>query len=233
MNQTMKLILILTFTFMPAVVLSQSARPIGSPNAGTLVNGECLPQDGEGYMQLFRDMDRIWGTNTMITMIQRAASDVSRKYPGKDRLQVEDISAKEGGDIDGHSSHENGLDVDLGYYKANGIEHDPIAKKQMYADPMVINGKVSPNFDVERNWELMKALHRHGDVQKIFVDQTLKNELCRFAKSKNEYASNVNVLRSLRHETNHQDHLHVRLRCPAGAKKCVNQPDPPKGSGCP
>lgn len=97
---------------------------------------------------------------------------------------------------------------------------------------MVIDGKVSANFDIERNWEFMKALHRHRNVQKIFVDSVLKKELCKFSKSKKDYSGNIQVLRSLRHEINHADHLHVRLRCPSNEKKCVNQPDPPAGSGC-
>lgn len=209
------------------------ARPVGKPNDGILIDGECLPQEGEGYMQLFRETERIWGAHPMISMLKETASDISRRYPGRDRLQVEDISAKNGGDIDGHGSHENGLDVDIGYYKANGIEHDPIKTGQTYAPSMVEGNRPSANFDVERNWELVKALHRHGNVQKVFMDQTLKKELCNYAKSKKDYASNINVLRSLRHEENHADHIHVRLRCPATAKKCVNLPDPPPGSGCP
>lgn len=207
--------------------------PIGLPTNGSLLDGDCLPQEGEGYMQLYRDMQRIWATYPMVDMIEKAAADVARRYPGRDRLQVEDISKENGGEVDGHDSHENGLDVDLQYYKADGVEHDPIKKKQYYADPMVVNGKVSSNFDIERNWELMKALHRHGNVQKIFIDEKLKNALCQYAKSKNDYSKNVQVLRSLRHVTNHQDHMHVRLRCPKSATKCVNLPDPPAGSGCP
>lgn len=209
------------------------SRPIGTPNQGLLEDAECLPESGEGYMQLFRDMQRIWGATPMIDMIQKTAADMSRRYPGRDRLQVEDISAENGGDIDGHGSHENGLDVDLGFFKVNGIEHDPRATGQMYAPKMVEGGRPTANFDLERNWELMKTLHRHGNVQKVFIDQVLKNEMCRYAKSKGDYNSNIQVLRSLRHETNHQDHIHVRLRCPANAKKCVNLPDPPAGSGCP
>lgn len=223
----------LIFTFFLSLSAQSQSRPIGSVDAGSLLNGECLPQDGEGYMQLFRDAQRIWGASPMINMIQKSAADISRRYPNCDRMQVEDISAKGGGDIDGHSSHENGLDVDIGYYKKDCVEHDPIKKKQMYADPMVINNRVSPNFDVERNWELMKSLHEHGDVQKIFVDQVLKNEFCRYAKSKGDYQKNIKVLRSMRHVTNHADHMHVRLRCPPNAKQCRNQPEPPAGSGCP
>lgn len=226
------------FPFIPLFMLVTSfafaqAIPIGTPNNGSLVDAHCLPQEGEGYMQLYRDMERIWGTIPMIDMIQKSAADIAEKYPGRDRLQVEDISAKNGGDIEGHGSHENGLDADIGFYKADGVEHDPQAKHQYYADPMVVNGKVSPNFDVERNWELMKAFHRHGNVQKIFMDRVLKKRLCEYARSKGEYSKNIQVLRSFRHETNHQDHMHVRLRCPPGANKCANLPDPPPGSGCP
>jgi penicillin-insensitive murein endopeptidase len=213
-----------------SLVFGQSF-PIGTPNHGSLENAECLPEEGEGYMQLFRDVEHIWGTFPMIDMIEKSAADIAQKYPGRDRLQVEDISAKNGGDIDPHGSHENGQDVDLEFFKANGIEHKPTHNE--YATPMVIDGQLSSNFDAERNWELMKALHRHGNVQKIFVDKVLKAELCRFAKSRNDYANNVQVLRSLRNEENHQDHMHVRLRCPKNAPKCVNLPDPPAGSGCP
>lgn len=223
---------VLLFTLIISAAFGQS-RPVGKPNDGILIDGECLPQEGEGYMQLFRETERIWGTQPMISMLKETASDISRRYPGRDRLQVEDISAKEGGDIDGHGSHENGLDVDIGYFKANGIEHDPKKTGQTYAPSMVEGNRPSANFDVERNWELMKALHRHGKVQKIFMDDVLKKELCNYAKSKKDYASNISVFRSIRHETNHADHIHVRLRCPATAKKCINLPDPPPGSGCP
>ncbi len=90
-------------------------------------------------MQLHRDVDRIWGTTEMIDVIERTAADMSKRFPGRDRLQVEEISAKNGGDIDGHGSHENGLDVDLGYFKANGVEHNPAASGQHWA-PSMVNG---------------------------------------------------------------------------------------------
>lgn len=225
--KTLFLILSLTFTY-----TLFGSEPVGTNDQGSLINGVALPEMGEGYIHMYRESELFWGTSQMINMIEATASDMERKYPGRDRLQVEDLGKKGGGDIDGHASHENGLDVDLGYYKTDGIEHDPILKNQTYADPMVVNGKVSPNFEIERNWELMKTLHRQGDVQKIFIDSLLKKSLCHHAKKIGENSSHLKVLRSLRHEVNHQDHLHVRLRCPREAKKCVNQKEPPKESGC-
>lgn len=225
--KTLLLILILACT--PHLV---KAGPIGFNNEGTLVDAVALPEAGEGYIHMYRESERFWGTSQLIKLIEETAADMESKYPGRDRLQIEDLSQKDGGDITGHASHENGLDADIGYYKTDGIEHDPTLKNQKYANPMVVKAKVIPNFDVERNWELMKSLHRHGDVQKIFVDGLLKKSMCNYAKKMGEYSDNKLVLRSLRHQANHQDHLHVRLRCPKEAKKCKNLPEMPNEIGC-
>ena len=185
MKITFLAISLLTFTFVSSVTaFSQSSKPIGSADNGHLINADCLPKEGVGYMQLFRDVDRIWGTMPLINMIQKAAAEMSQKYPNRDRLQVEEMSQKNGGHIDGHKSHTNGLEADIGYFKADGVEHDPLKKNQYYADPMAVKGVVSANFDIERNWELIKALHKHGNVQRIFIDSALKKVLCIYVKEK-------------------------------------------------
>jgi penicillin-insensitive murein endopeptidase len=209
-----------------------SSEPVGTNNEGSLIDGVPLPERGEGYIHMYHNTNRFWGTEELINMIEATALDMEKKYPGRDRLQVEDLGFKAGGEISRHASHENGLDADIGYYKSDEVEHDPIAKNQVYSDPMVVKEKVIANFDVERNWELMKTLHRHGDVQKIFVDGLLKKAMCAHAKKVGDYSNHLQVLRSLRHEVNHQDHLHVRIRCPKEAKKCVNQKEPVKEIGC-
>ncbi len=224
-------------------VFAQNARPTGVYWDGTIIDSVPLPLHGCGYKHLneqymewhglTQDWVKIWGTDPLISMIQNAAADIRRRYPGCDRLQVEDLSAENGGDVDGHKSHENGLDVDLGFYREDCIEHDPVATNEPYAPSMVVNGQTSSNFDLERNWELMKALHRYGDVARIFIDQTLKNSLCEYAKARGEYNDNREVLRSLRHVTNHADHIHVRLNCPENATNCTNQGALTGGTGCP
>lgn len=213
---------------------SIASEAVGAFNNGSLIDPECLQETGEGYMQLYRDVGHIWATSEMIDMLEKTASEMKRRYPGKDRLQVEDMSARSGGDIDGHGSHENGLDVDLGYFKANGIEHVPGPGAQKFAAPMVNGTQVSSNFDLERNWELMKSLHRNGRVSRIFVDENLKNAMCRYAKQNGDYSSNQNVLRSMRHVTNHADHMHVRLACPPNDRRCTDQGQITSGpTGCP
>lgn len=195
-----------------------ASEPRGYYNQGSLIDGECLPESGEGFIQLYRDVNHIWGTTEMIDMLEQTAADMARRYPNRDRLQIEDIAGPNGGDIDPHGSHENGLDVDIGYFKANGQEFVP--RGDEYAPEMVQNGTVSSNFDVERNWELVKSLHRHGAVQMIFMDQHLKDAVVAYARSKGEYSSHIKEINSLHHVNNHMDHMHVRLNCPPTARAC-------------
>lgn len=225
-------------TFLAALALAVAPTwafgqpmPVGAYDNGHLVNGECLPQVGTGFiavMPFVETWTHFFGTHEIIQMIENTGDYMRAKFPeAKDRLQVEDLSGPGGGPIDPHDSHENGLDVDLQYFKRD----QSISKG--YSNPMVVNGAVDPNFDVERNWEFVKALHKFGRVQRIFMDHVLKAKLCSYAKSINDYQSNIEVLRSIRHVDNHQDHLHVRLRCPPYASQCRAQADPPAGSGCP
>ena len=165
-------------------------------------------------------------------MVQKAASEMEDLFPLRDRLQVGDISAVHGGLITRHNSHQNGLDADLTYYRLNGVEQLPDIFDE-FSENMIVDGKISPNFDHERNWELMKSLHRYGKVQRIFADQLIKVELCHYAQEKSEDKTYEEVLRSLRHVEDHTDHFHVRLYCPKNAKNCIAQEETPPGSGCP
>jgi penicillin-insensitive murein DD-endopeptidase len=96
----------------------------------------------------------------------------------------------------------------------------------------VIKGRLSKNFDHQRNWMLMKKFHEHAEVQRIFVDGVIKRALCEYAHRIGEGLTHQHVLRSLRPYVNHAHHLHVRIRCPGHATNCVAQEDPPEGSGC-
>ena len=51
-----------------------------------------------------------WGTAAAVSALQRASQAVTPSYG---RIAVGDLSHIHGGDIDGHASHEIGLDADL------------------------------------------------------------------------------------------------------------------------
>ncbi len=223
--------ILLFLNFVPSAWSAQS-DPVGYYSNGSIRNSVKLPDSGPGYIKLFLHRDRAWGTQEMIDLLIHSAGAMNKKFPGMDRLQVGDVSKHDGGDVtDLHSSHQNGLDVDLTYYRVNLVEQRP-SQINGFAENMVIRNRISKNFDGARNWEFIKKLHESGDVQRIFVDPVIKKEICRQARLKKELVRFDDILRSIRPYANHADHMHVRLRCPRDARDCTSQEDPPAGTGC-
>lgn len=228
----MKLLLLPLLVTTMALASDVPSEPVGFYSNGSLRNGVELPVAGPGYIRLFVHRNRGWGSQEMIDLIVNTSAGMNQKYPNMDRLQVGDISQQGGGPVtDLHSSHQNGLDVDLTFYRKNKVEQ---LQSQIngFQENMVVRGRLSKNFDTERNWEFMKQIHAQGQVQRVFVDPVIKKELCRFARQKNELYRHDEVLRSIRPLGNHHDHMHVRLKCPKSAADCVAQEEPPVGTGC-
>jgi len=226
------MIKIICFLFTLSFGWGQSLpEPRGFYSSGHLLNGWELPNEGEGYVRLFSYRNRGWGTQQIIEMIEKSAFEINQLFPAKDRLLVGDISALKGGRISGHGSHQNGLDVELAFYRLDGVEQSADYRNG-FLENMVKKGKISKNFDVVRNWELVKSLHRFGRVNRIFIDKVIKKELCKHAEFLGEKDSYVDVLKSLRPYPYHGDHLHVRIECPENAPKCRNQIDHGEGVGC-
>ena len=79
---------------------------------------------------------------------------------------------------------------------------------------------------------MLKAAASDPRVDRIFVAAAIKIEMCKGAT-----AADTKWLQHIRPEANHQDHLHVRLKCPPGATYCQTQTPTVKelskgGSGC-
>ncbi len=207
-------------------------EPIGYYSDGSLRHGQRLPDQGPGFMKLFLDRNRSFGAAEMINMITKATAGLNEAFPNLDRLQIGDIAKEGGGKVsDLHTSHQNGLDVDVTYFRLNHKEQAP-EHITGFSETMVTGGRISKNFDTPRVWEFLKKLHENGQVQRIFMDPVIKKEICRLARLKKEVVSFEEVLRSLRPYPGHADHMHIRLRCPLEAKECRAQEDPPAGSGC-
>jgi penicillin-insensitive murein endopeptidase len=172
-----------------------------------------LPQDAP--------RGRFFGTWQLVQLVQRAAQRVAHRYPTS-RATFGELSGKQGGDIDGHSSHESGRDADVGFYitRSDGTP---------YVGPSFVefdgNGRSrAPNpglrFDVARNWELVSKLVDDEDarVQYIFVQHSLRELLLRQAvrrKASPTIIARANsVLVEPAHGNPHRNHFHVRIYCP-------------------
>src|SRR6185503_17120077 len=58
------------------------------------------------------------------------------------------------------------------------------------------------------------------------VNPGIKKALCDRAGSDRDWLAKVRPWRG------HDEHMHVRLRCPAGETMCTAQDEPPAGDGC-
>jgi murein endopeptidase len=111
---------------------------VGSPSAGRLVRGVRLPAAGEHFFTWDpvkrRSPNRAWrrwGTDVLVRLVLRIAREYGEAHPRAPRLAVGDLSRPRGGDFGpqfgyiGHASHQNGLDVDVYYPRADGRERAP------------------------------------------------------------------------------------------------------------
>jgi murein endopeptidase len=139
---------------------------VGSPSAGRLVRGVRLPAEGVHFFTWDpvkrRSPNRAWrrwGTDVLVRLVLRIARQFGEEHPYAPRLTIGDLSRPRGGNFGpqfgyiGHASHQNGLDVDIYYPRADGRERAP-------KDATEINRRLSQ--------ELVDRFVEAG-AQKIFV----------------------------------------------------------------
>jgi murein endopeptidase len=93
---------------------------IGSPGHGRLVHGVLFPAGGPDHFawnfraQRIGGSDRTrWGNCTVVRAVLLGLAAYHRRNPDAPPVAVGDMSLRGGGDIDGHSTHENGRQIDL------------------------------------------------------------------------------------------------------------------------
>jgi len=198
------------------------SEAVGRPQGGRLVNGEQLPA-GPGYYR--RRPNRAWGTNETVSRLLKVIATVRRKHPRVHDLAVGDLSAKKGGSLPGHVSHQSGRDVDIGLYFARYPKPRP--KGFVRVDKR-------NRMDLPAMWTLLTALvgrsKRAAHVEYVFLDRGVQGTIYEWAKKRGkprklldrmfQYPAREGGSGVIRHEPNHADHLHVRFRCPKRNPAC-------------
>lgn len=189
------------------------SRSIGAPWRGRLEGGDRLPE-GDGYR--IRRPHRAYAATHVIDHVQRAIGVVRALYPDVHTLAIGDLSARGGGKLGGHHSHQSGLDIDLGFYFH--------ALPDGYPDRFA---PASADLDLEATWALLTAFarttHLDDGVQIIFLDHAIQARLYRWARKRGtpddqlaellQYPRGKDALAGLvRHWPNHADHMHVRFK---------------------
>lgn len=216
------------------LLVEPQGQVLGFYSNGRLHDATPLTREGRGFVHLFQHRARGFGSAGLVTIIHEVSGAMAEQFPGGERLQVGDLSQEKGGQITRHASHQNGLDADIVYFRVDRREQRDEPQTNDFEESFVKNGKVTANFDFERNWALMRAFVATGRTQRVFVDRAIKAAFCDYARKIGEFESGAEILRRMRPYPNHDDHLHLRLTCPAATSpKCLPQEELPAGTGCP
>jgi len=197
---------------------------------GKLTHPSQLPLDGTGFLKIMRLRNRAYATDILTKVIAAVGKNMIAKFPSSERLQVADIAQFGGGQVGGHRSHQNGLDADIVYLRKNLQEQEPHVNG--FQESFVKNGKITANFDVARNWHLMNELVATKRVGRIFVDAAIKKAFCSYITQLGVTPERTETLRRMGLVSLHDDHLHLRLKCPSTSTHCKLQVEPSTGSGC-
>ncbi|WP_366823782.1 penicillin-insensitive murein endopeptidase [Myxococcus xanthus] len=184
-------------------IASLGSMAVGFAHSGRLVNARQFPQ-GDDWIVV--TPAGAWATEETVNYLADAIRDVRARFPNAPPLRVNGMSHKEGGYMRPHKSHQNGRDVDVGFYYPTV---DPIRTR---AREHVI--------DVAMNWEFIRSVLVKTDVQMILVDRRVRKVIydhaVRAGEDKAWLASifNDGPTGIVRHARGHRDHFHIRFHNP-------------------
>ncbi len=173
---------------------------VGIVEAGRLINAIPFPE-GDAWTVIVPES--CWTTQETAEAITAAAKQVRAWFPGGAPVRVGQVSAREGGYLPPHISHQNGRDIDVGLFYPGPEPHRVREREKV--------------MDVAMNWAFVKAILMHGDVQYILLDRRVQKVLYDYALKQGEdrrwLASLFGAGRRsvFLHARNHRDHFHVRL----------------------
>lgn len=208
---------------------AEAARPrtpepgsvsVGRHNRGRLLNGTELAA-GDHLRLKHADGDQHHGTDELVGLLRGAAAQVWERAPGTP-LTVGDLSRHHGGRFRPHRSHQNGRDVDVGFY-IHDLEGAAVAANRFVDFGPLGTTRHDPNwrFDDERNWLFVEYVltQTEAPVQYMFVSRELRRRLLaegsRRGADPEILARAARVLYQPPAGGRHRDHFHMRIYCDA------------------
>ncbi len=207
--------------------ISAYAQSIGTYDNGCLSGAVTLPINGTGYQVMRLSRQRFFGHPDLKETIEIIGQQAANQHLGM--LLVGDLGQVRGGPTpSGHRSHQNGLDVDIWFLLANPNRTLSNNERESLSATTVITGaadNINPHQWTRANEQVLQIAAQLPKVDRIFVNAGVKRELC------NRYRGQA-WLRKIRPWWKHDDHFHLRLKCPIGNSHCQSQPPLPAGDGC-
>jgi penicillin-insensitive murein endopeptidase len=199
---------------------------IGHYGGACLAGAVSLPPEGPGYQAVDLSRRRHYGHPVLLEFVVDLGRLVAARQLGT--LLVGDMAQPRGGPMSsGHVSHQGGLDVDL-WFRLD-VPPLPRERREGIPQPSVVDpdtGRPRPQQWGINNAELVRAAAVDPRVSRVFVGAAIKRDLCERSWPDRQWLGRV------RPWPYHDEHLHVRLHCPASSPACVPQPPLPAGEGC-
>ena len=200
------------------LMVSTRSKAVGSPNNGKLINPFCIKDHGPHYIHFGPNS---CGTDLAVTILMFAIGQLYRVYPDTPPVVIGSLSAPSGGPIRPHKSHQNGLDVDIGYI--------PVKDMGLKAFKRLAPSQI----DFDKTFFLMATMMATGKVKYIFVDYDLESYLYDAARAMGYDQDQLKIIFQyprtrytkagiIRYSPGHKDHFHVRFVCPDNSPECVD-----------
>jgi penicillin-insensitive murein endopeptidase len=201
---------------------------IGYYPRGCLQGGVALPVTGQTWQVMRLSRNRNWGHPELVKFLERFAP-LAAKSTGWHGVLIGDMAQPRGGPLPfGHKSHQVGLDVDIWFMPMPGHVLSTEEREKTSASNLVAaDGKhVNGNFS-KADVAFIRTAAEQPEVERVLVNAAIKKEICRM-QGDNHPA----WMDKLRPWYGHNDHIHVRLKCPADSPNCRKQPAVPDSAGC-
>lgn len=205
------------------------AHVYGFYSKGCVSGAQPLPLDGPDWQVMRPSRNRFWGHPSLLAFVERLAARVreTTKWPG---LLIGDMAQPRGGPmINGHASHQVGLDVDV-WLRPMPERRLTREEREDMPSQMIVR---EDRLDIDgRAWNAdvmgaIEAAARDRQVERIFVNAAIKKAICRDARGDRAWLAKVRPM------WGHDYHYHIRLACPPGETACEGQAAiPGEGDGC-
>ena len=205
----------------------QDPAPVGSYAKGCVAGAVQLAETGPTWQAMRLNRNRNWGHPELVDMVQKLSVKAAAQ-PGWNGIYVGDMSQPRGGPmLSGHRSHQIGLDADIWMLPATNLSLTAAERESISS----ISTRRAKGAYTNSNWtrahhEIIKAAAQDKRTARIFVFPGAKVQMCKDEKGDRSW------LNKIRPWYGHHYHFHVRLKCPRGARGCVDQAAPPPGDGC-
>lgn len=179
------------------------------------------------YLSAYANTSAHFALPQMVALLDRASRHVQRRFPGS-VMGIGHLSNQNGGDIDRHASHETGRDADVAFY-ARDAKGKPVLLPSLTRFDRLGRAEGHPGvtFDDARNWELVVALVNDPEVRvgSLFVAPFIGGRLLALGVKLGTDADTMRRVRTVLLQPKgallHDDHVHVRIGCPAGMTGCI------------